>query len=311
MQEESQVMTRISIPICDPAGFFLARPGVPVDILSVSKASLPAVCSGHAIFSLLQFGAMVPPLSPWEGVMRLLPGYTYDDDLHAHPLLLCTGTDRTSAVEDPTAAFTERFDKILLRTLEGTELPVVLFSGGVDSGLIAARLAHLGYRNTLLLNYSFGPDDRESALADGMARELGLKFERCGREKLGCESLEAPGKVYHLPFGDKSTVPTYALAQAAVERLRGEPCVIFDGTGADGGFGMTRKINQWLRLAKVPRCALKAVSLTYARSGMWYRANALENSLRLLRRLHDMPLLSAILAQNPLAGILYASDGHE
>ena len=33
--------------------------------------------------------------------------------------------------------------------------------------------------------------------------------------------------------------------------------------------------------------------------------------MRLLRRLHDMPLLSAILAQNPLAGILYASDGRE
>ena len=111
--------------------------------------------------------------------------------------------------------------------------------------MIATKTGALGYRNTLLLNYSFGPDDGESALAEAMAKKLGLKFERCGREKLGCESLEAPGAVYHLPFGDKSTVPTYALAQAAVERLRGEQCVIFDGTGADGGFGMTRKVNQW------------------------------------------------------------------
>ena len=30
------------------------------------------------VFSVLQFGAVIPPLSPWKGVRRLLPGYRYE-----------------------------------------------------------------------------------------------------------------------------------------------------------------------------------------------------------------------------------------
>lgn len=302
-------MTTIDVPVCDPCGFFQRRPDV-----SSNKGALNNLSGdrpdGQAIFSLLQFGAVIPPLSPWTGVERLLPGYRYENGAVVQPPQFSTLCN-SSSQNELSAIFIERFDKGLLCELNGTALPVVLFSGGVDSGLIAARLVRLGYRDTLLLNYSFGPEDKESALAEAMAQALGLKFERFGYEQLGCDSLEAPGKVYHLPFCDKSTVPTYALAKAAEERLKGVPCVIFDGTGADGGFGMTRKINQWLNLERVPQWALKTASWIYERSGIWHQANAFEYRMRLLRRLHDMPVLSAILAQNPLAGILYASDGRE
>jgi asparagine synthase (glutamine-hydrolysing) len=306
-------MTEVDyIPVCDPDGYYLRTKCHQQSEAASFQVTTDLIPDKDAIFSLLQFGAVVPPLSPWEGVARLLPGYRCEDDGHKQPLQFATCADIAHLTEPLTGLLAKKLDKILVRALEGDKLPVVLFSGGVDSGLIAARLAHLGYRNTLLLNYSFSPDDSESVMAEEMARKLGLRFERYGCERLGCESLRAPGKTYPIPFGDSSTVPTYALAKKATERLSGLPCVIFDGNGADdGGFGMTHKINQWLRLAKVPRPALKVASWAYERSGIWSQVNALENKLKLLRRLHDMPLLSAILAQNPLAGILYAKDGRE
>jgi len=306
-------MTEVGhIPICDPDGYYLRAKHNQLSDAASFRVTADLIPDQDAIFSLLQFGAVIPPLSPWEGVVRLLPGYRCEDDGHKHPLHFTTCADIAHLTGPLTGLLAEKLDKILVRALEGDKLPVVLFSGGVDSGLIAARLAHLGYRDTLLLNYSFSPVDPESVMAEEMAWKLGLRFERYGCERLGCESLRTPGKTYPIPFGDPSTVPTYALAKKVTERLSGLPCVIFDGNGADdGGFGMTHKINQWQKLTKVPRWALKMASLAYERSEIWNQVNAIENRLKLLRRLHDMPLLSAILAQNPLAGILYAKDGRK
>jgi asparagine synthetase B (glutamine-hydrolysing) len=300
-------MQRIHIAACDPDGYFLDKQGARTDAFSFRRS--PDMSPDRAaLFSLLQFGAVIPPLSPWEGISRLLPGYVYGGEGVERPLPFpASASGATGAL----TAFADIFDATLLRLIGDAAVPVVLFSGGVDSGLIAARLARLGYRDTLLLNFSFGPDDRESALAEDMARELGLKFERVTCEKLGCGCLDNPGKIWPLPFGDASVVPTFALANAAVERLRGMPCVVFDGTGADGGFGMARKISQWSQLAKLPKCVLRLASVAYKRGGQWHRTGAVEYRLRLLSRLNDMPLLSAILAQNPLAGVVYAGDGRK
>jgi asparagine synthetase B (glutamine-hydrolysing) len=198
-------------------------------------------------------------------------------------------------------------DSILEKHIRGQEDPVLLFSGGVDSGIIASRLAALGYRNSLLLNYSFGEDDVESKLAEAMANQLGLKFKRVPVTRRFCNCLKEPGKIYPQPFGDHSTVPTSDLAYSVVEYLSNRKCLILDGTGADAAFGKTAKIEKWKKLRRVPSIAKKIASYTYMKM-LWHREGRIEKTARILRRSIEMPLLSAILAQNSFAGVFYRKD---
>ncbi len=160
-------------------------------------------------------------------------------------------------------------DAILTDHIGEQEDPVLLFSGGVDSGIIASRLATLGYRNSLLLNFSFGDDDPESKLAEAMAPQLGLKFERVFGNRQPCSCLADPGTTYSQPFGDHSTAPTSDLAHSVIDYLSTQSRLILDGTGADGAFGMTAKIRTWEQRAS-PGDRKNLASLAYGKV-LWYR----------------------------------------
>ena len=268
-----------------------------------------------AVFSVLQFGAIVPPLSPWKGVRRFKPGYRYHGIKATEPERLnLTENHPPWNVEEKSHELDRLLDDDLRNALNAQPNPVLLFSGGVDSGLLASRLANLECRNVLLLNYSFQEVDPESLLAEAMAKHLGLRFERISAKRALCDCLEKPGQIYPQPFGDHSTVPTFELACASVDQLRGKQCLILDGTGADGGFGMTNKLHAWARVGRVPAFLRQWASLIYS-VGLWRRKGGVEHLFRVLRRSVDMPLLSAVLAQNPLAGCLYqdaaSNDVHE
>lgn len=290
--------------ICSTHGRYHDESGrfadTPKQLFSVSSQPDPA-----AVFSTLQYGAVIPPLAPWTGIRRVLPGYQYIGIERIRP----NKAERNSSIKPLLAAqmadAVERLiDVILVRLLAGNEAPVLLFSGGVDSGLIASRLAALGYHDSLLINYSFGDNDPESQLAEQMAKHFGLKFERVHASPELCRCLRIPGTVYPSPFGDHATVASADLAHAVIERLAGKHCLILDGTGADGAFGMATKISQWKRISRLPRLTRRVASELYRRM-LWYRCGRFEHTCRVLRRSSEMPLPSAVVAQNALAGITF------
>ncbi len=294
----------LEIPLCDTQGLFYDECGRTAD-KPLDLADRFSVIDETAILSILQFGAIIPPLSPWKGIHRFVPGYRYCDKeivspSHITPLKKYKSLNPQQQVDE-----TQRcLDHVLVKLIGDREDPILLFSGGVDSGLIASRLAALGYRDSLLLNYSFGDKDEESLLAENMAKHLGLRFERFLPNSHIGDCLKEPGRIYPQPFGDHSTVTSWDFCQSVVIRLSGVQRVIIDGTGADGAFGMTRKIDLWNRVFRIPYFFRKVASDLY-RSRFWYRQNRLEYLFRIFRRSTQMPLQSAILAQNPLADILY------
>lgn len=240
-----------------------------------------------------------------------MPGYQYRGTELDGAISLEYPAHVTTLDFDQQADEIERIvDRFLNHILRDQTDPVLLFSGGVDSGFIASRLAALGYRDSLLLNYSFGEDDQESELAEAMAKHLGLRFERISDRSHVCDCLIEPGCVYPQPFGDHSTVPTSALARAVVNRLTGERRVILDGIGADGAFGMASKIEVWNRVVQIPALARQVASHLYA-AALWHRENRIEYLFRILRRSVEMPLLSTLIAQNPLAGCLYEDQSKD
>ena len=289
---------------CDTHGLFFDDLNRVADT-PTALAGLNAQVDQEALFSLLQFGAIVPPLSPWQGVKRFLPGYKYAGTKLIAPIELCRSHQVRNLDPEQQADEIERLlDAVLLKLIGDREDPVVLFSGGVDSGIIACRLVALGYGNSLLLHYSFGEDDEETKLAEAMSQELGLKFECVSANRHLCDCLTEPGRIYSQPFGDNSTVPTSDLAYGVINRLAGQKRLILDGTGADGAFGMVNSIAKWYRFHRIPAIIKKSASFLYS-SILWQKNRRIEYYSRKLRAAIDMPLLSAALAHNPLAGVFY------
>ncbi|MDZ4820791.1 MAG: hypothetical protein SGJ20_17640, partial [Planctomycetota bacterium] len=63
---------------------------------STDLASRPAIPDERAIFSMLQFGAVIPPLSPWRGVHRAITGYRYEGTQKLGPVDIVTQNETSS-----------------------------------------------------------------------------------------------------------------------------------------------------------------------------------------------------------------------
>src|SRR5215213_4182328 len=136
-----------------------------------------------------------------------------------------------------------------------------------------------------------------------MAKALGLQLEQIiATDEALTVSLHEPGSVYPFPFADHSIVPSSELARAVVLRV-GKGTTILNGTGADGVYGMSEKVGSWLHAARVPGVLRRVAGSSYR--FLWRSSGRSECVSRLLRRSGQMPIVSAILAQNALAGILY------
>ena len=75
------------VPPCDTHGYFfdsLGRTAHKPNTLADSKSQPDE----SAVFSVLQFGAIIPPLSPWRGIRRFMPGYQYRGTELVGPLKL-------------------------------------------------------------------------------------------------------------------------------------------------------------------------------------------------------------------------------
>lgn len=300
-----------TLPLCSTNGYFFDDDGNiskrPNSLVKQNKSFHP---DEQAIFSVLQFGAIIPPLSPWQEVKRLVPGYQYSNTNQVCVVERGEGLNLGCLTLDQQANYIENLiDSALLSNLKDRGDPILLFSGGVDSGFLASRLAALGCWDSLLINYSFGENDSESHLAEEMAKHLGLKYKRilADSEQAFDTCLEYPGQVYPQPFGDRSTVATSALANAVTKYFPERERLIIDGTGADGAFGMTQKIKVWTQIFKIPGFLRYVASLPYP-TALWHRNGKIEYLGRILKRSASMPHLSAVIAQNPLAGFLYHDE---
>ncbi len=267
----------------------------------------------RGVYSLLQFGAIVPPFSMWESVQRCLPGA--QTIVRATPLSLeetrqpfCAAFPAAGPPGDVATGAVDlrvRLDATL-RARCPTQRPAILFSGGVDSGLIAARVAALGWRDALLVHYRRGPSDPESALAQAMAQQLGLAMIRVDEDAAAWSScLTRLVRDYPQPFGDYSTLPTWRLVQEIFARAEGRDTVL-DGTGADGAFGSFAKLERWRRLYLWPTALRRIAGAAYGSGrcwtcdGRWARVlGAARTSTRMV------PTWAAIIAENPLDGIAY------
>jgi asparagine synthetase B (glutamine-hydrolysing) len=257
----------------------------------------------RGVYALLQYGAIPAPFTLFRGLRRLHPGH--EASLHTPELtrLAAPHSAQATTVADAEALIVARLDDILL----SPRPRAIFFSGGVDSGLLAARLAGAGVRDVTLLNYAFGSSDPEALHAARMAAHLGLPLERIeDTQDNAIEMLTHAVADYSYPFADCSSLPTNLLVRASTPWLPPGSEVV-DGTGADGAFGLGFVVARALRtrglLGIVPRWAGDIAGWLHAWGGFSADDGRFASLLRLMRRATMMPpLLATVTAQNSLHG---------
>jgi asparagine synthetase B (glutamine-hydrolysing) len=269
----------------------------------------------RGIYSLFQFGAVVAPLTLWQDIHRLTPGKRtrvkpVPLDVVEEPVdLWDPSPEEAKATERDADAQDELLGKHVDRTLRRLcpdGRPAILFSGGVDSGLLAARAAALGWTDTLLVNYSREEGDPEAALAEAMASHLGLSLVRVTEAPEAWEgALHQIGTSYTHPFGDYATFPNLLLVRRLLEAQKGHS-VALDGAGADGVLGAFPKLARWRSLYRIPHWIRRGLGACYGPGQFWADGSRLARRLGWARISTGMnSLLASVIAENPLCGIAF------
>ena len=262
----------------------------------------------RAVYALFRYGVFAPGVTLYKQVQRIPNGH----QLRLSPAAgepVCTPTFHWADLPHPEREgpppdqwVTETLDGLLARVPAST---VLLFSGGVDSSLMAARLSRLGRKDVQLLNYCFGPEDEEGRLAVRIAARLGLECHQVHHDvRTTGDVLARVGRDYSVPFGDLSLFPTNILVHEA-RALAGESRTVVDGSGADGAFDLGSEYRKWQRVYRIPRPLRRWVDAAYRGLQLWKYRSRLEGAARLLSRSTRMSRLHAAVAQNALERIAY------
>ena len=221
--------------------------------------------SDLAIYSMLHYDYVPSPYTLSETVQRVPPG---------HILTLVPGG--TASVRqffnpreiagppgdgEPEERMREALDCVLAR------MPcpaAVHFSGGVDSGLIAARLAALGRNEVRLHNFTKGPEaDPFHELASEMAEHLGMPCDQAVWDPSSVpDLLHELAHEYSFPITDPSCFPTLFLMRELAQRGQ-NPAVVTTGTGAGYTLEASRWFATWRRIHAIPRPIRRLGAVAY------------------------------------------------
>jgi asparagine synthetase B (glutamine-hydrolysing) len=263
------------------------------------------------IAELLRFGAGYTRRTLLEGVERVPFG-------HSLTITLGRADDRRQVETydrdaDPrmtaTRARAETSDALRAALAQLPEHPALLFSGGVDSTVLAQTMQQLD-RPFSAYMVSLHPDDPEPAHAAAIARHLGVSLTTIPLT-LGFDDVLATATSYAVPTVDFSVLPTLAAGRRALAEANG-PARVLDGTGGDAWFGFGELANAtiWRRLQRL--AWLRGLgSSTFARFATNDGARALR-PLKVLARIPRRPAPGlGHLSATPLYGQLLSLQAQQ
>ena len=299
---------RVAVPIITPEQFYWASGGG--DWVFGNDLRLMVRWAGLklddlAVYAFLQYGFIPPPLTVSRTVRRIPPGHR----------LVLSPVPATASVErffEPgelwyTDRDTSDADELMREALDGllarVPLPAVMhFSGGVDSGLMAARLAAMGRRDVRLQNFSEGPEDSFREVAPAMAAHLGLPFDRVEWEQSEIpNALNDLAREYSFPFDDAATIPTMMLVQA-MSRWVESPLSFLEGTAAASLLEWGLHYSKWRQIHLIPRPLRMAAAKVY-QLGLWRHDSQWVRPLAALQTSTQMPLFNTM--RSTLNGVAY------
>jgi|GEM_PF-4680340 len=258
-----------------------------------------------SVYSLLQYGNVPPPSTliknvhrvPYGHQLRVVQGEGFPKVVNQLPPIL--EWPRFPGSETPQKTTTKLLDDRLGALPENIG---IFFSGGVDSGLLAARLAEIGRKDVLLVNCEFGENDPESQLAEDMAKVLNLPFKRVSfTNDIMIKTLDNIGHNYSYPFGDEASIGVNMMLQGCSELCNSS--VVLDGAGADNAFGIGYKSQWWSKgIQSLPTSLLRMIDSLYTPIRPWWSRNfKIEKPWRIAHQALTMdPLTLGSIAQHAM-----------
>jgi asparagine synthase (glutamine-hydrolysing) len=264
--------------------------------------------------SLFHFGALSAPFTLFKNAKRVPPGYLvkfstrdFMEELIPHSLEEFR-VHLSASLPSETA-----FEKTLLTEID--KVPAdsgIFFSGGVDSGLLAALAKRRGRFDLRLINCDFsasleaGTTDLEAKLAHAMATHLGYKLNVHSFDiSLVPKMLERIGSEYSFPFSDYSVIAQNQLVHYTKNVLQHGSWVI-DGTGADAIF---LNGSSWRRMGKiyqVPKFIRQLFALWYHHERVFTECGLLSELIGTVNESLKVPLMQLIvLSTNKLSGCAF------
>lgn len=208
------------------------------------------------VYALLKFRSCLPPFTIWRRARRFPPARRTRLDISQQQVVGST----KSQYEWPRLVelsrrgnswMLEALDSYLDRATKGRR-PVVLFSGGVDSSLLAWRLQAMGKRDTVLLHSTRGPSNPETIRARAIASELQLELVEAHFDRTyAFEFLTDITQKLPYPIGSMSLIEMAQICDRVADF--GPDAIAIDGTGADGLFGMNATASRIAYLERYPR----------------------------------------------------------
>src|SRR5688500_10532065 len=215
---------------------------------SVVRAVLPFLprekrtFSAEAIDAYLAHRYVPAPRTIFTGIERLENGCYLEFDLETRTLMKRRYWGPAGAPGDWLAALDE---SVRMRTVADRPLGVFL-SGGVDSTVIASRLATQQLTSYQTFTAAFpGTSFDESATARDTASTLGLRHEEVVIPTSIAEDFDKIVEDLDEPFADPSSFPTWYLAREVSRHVK----VVLVGDGGDELFGGYKRIAKHLRTA--------------------------------------------------------------
>lgn len=209
------------------------------------------VVDPEALVSYLRDGYIRPDRAFYRDIRPLLPGTILDLDIASGRCELHRLTPEGAGGPEPLdgdpAAWAReaerRLDQSVARRVHGIEAPVLLFSGGIDSTVLAKKLLALtGRRLTCVALRPLVPMTYDEPYGRYAARRLGVVYRSVGLPwRRTWETLELAVSLLDQPFA----VPAYYLLTYLTREARAFGNVVYLGEGGDEVFYGYDDIRAW------------------------------------------------------------------
>jgi asparagine synthetase B (glutamine-hydrolysing) len=242
----------------------------------------------EAIYSILKYGCIPPPLSPSEQIYVVPPAhyivFNSSKPVFESPYFKFSFTEEHGANLDTLNTILNTISEVLSQ-LSGS----LLLSGGVDSTLLAHKIHEQSTSTIRAYFLALDKGDPENIYAEEAARSTNSHLDVIFMDegKLS-EIIYEIAESYDYPFNDFSTIPTYFLFREVVNK--GER-ILIDGTGGDGcfGFGTIGPDKLPYVIAYSLPIFIKRMSrLIYSQSSFWKKESALEKAFRTIAKYYEV-----------------------
>ncbi len=307
--------TRLEIPITFSDHFYFHtkedRFLISNDLRFFNKIQLNRI-NGDGVFSYFKYKGTQANISFYKDIKRIQNGFGLTinkDKLNVIELL-----EQTKFLfkkrSKPENIKQKVFDKLSRRVNTSPENSIILFSGGIDSTLLALAAKECNRNDITLLNCCLSKNDSFAKLSRETAEKLGMKLNQVYFNETGIEEIfKNIHKRFSKPFIDIATLPTILMINEAEKLFKDKNAAFIDGTLADLCFGVCghKYAHKYKRIIALPKFVKEFANKYYDKLNLWKDKNKVEVIFRNIRKtlISDSDFVHIV---NPFEDFLYPSN---